>query len=54
MTVKELIEKLQSLDPERQIWVYYDLYELQEPEFETWEEEGRGEMKTGDYVHLAY
>ena len=53
MTVRELIEKLQALDQEKNIWVYYDLYELQEPEFEPWIEDD-GDIKEGDYVHKAY
>jgi hypothetical protein len=33
MTVRELIEHLQTLDPERNVWVIYDTYMVYEPDF---------------------
>ena len=62
MKVKELIEKLQTLDQEKNIWVNYDLYELQEPNFRPYHEnaprygyeDGKEGLNEGDYVHDAY
>ena len=62
MKVKELIEKLQTLDQEKNIWVNYDLYELQEPDFRPYNaneyrygyEKGVEGLNEGDYVHDAY
>ena len=62
MKVRELIEKLQTLDQEKNIWVYYDLFELQEPDFEEYKpnvrrygyENGVEGLNVGDYVHDAY
>lgn len=62
MKVKELIEKLQTLDQEKNIWVFYDLYDLQEPCFVEYEEgaqrygyeNGVKGLNDGDYVHEAY
>ena len=33
MTVRELIEHLQTLDPERNVWVIYDSFMTYEPDF---------------------
>lgn len=33
MKVRELIEHLQALDPERNVWVIYDTYMAYEPDF---------------------
>lgn len=33
MKVRELIEHLQTLDPERNVWVIYDTYMAYEPDF---------------------
>ena len=62
MKVKELIEKLQTFDQEKNIWVNYDLYELQEPNFRPFNENaprygyenGVEGLNEGDYVHDAY
>lgn len=62
MKVKELIEILQTFDQEKNIWVFYDLYTLQEPCFEEYEEgeqrygyeKGVKGLNDGDYVHEAY
>ena len=59
MTVKELIEQLQTLDQDTQIWVLYDEAYAFEPEFrelvnaevaDEFEEDG---LKEGDYVMLV-
>lgn len=56
MKVKELIEKLQGLDPERNVWIFYDFpcscfgpefRECDEYEAHIFEDEG---CKPGDYV----
>ena len=61
MKVRELIEKLQTLDQEKNIWVNYDLYELQEPDFRPYDAsdmefygEKPKDFDEGDYVHEAY
>ena len=61
MKVKELIEKLQTLDQEKNIWVFYDLYAMQEPDFRPYDAsdiESCGDkikdLNEGDYVHEAY
>ena len=33
MTVRELIEQLQTLDPERNVWIIYDTFMAYEPNF---------------------
>ena len=59
MTVRELIEHLQTLDQDKGIWVRYDYYSYFSPEpddvaddldEETAEEEG---VKKGDYIISA-
>lgn len=58
MKVKELIEELQKLDQERNIWLIYNLYAAYEPcvrianEFEVGEYEypHNKVVKEGDYV----
>ena len=59
MKVKELIEKLQGLDQERNIWVFYDFpcdcdepdfHECKEEEADVFKDDG---CKPGDYVHYA-
>ena len=57
MKVKELIEQLQQLDENKDIWVLYDCYAAQEPSFEpvkSYYVETVDELKEGDYVHYAY
>lgn len=52
MKVKELIELLQKLDQEKNIWVLYDTYEPQEPYIEICtERDAINECKAGDYIH---
>ena len=56
MKVKELIAELQKLDQERDIWVLYDTFFAQVPEFEVAKERDEtsdGRVKAGDYVHIA-
>ena len=65
MKVKELIEKLSKLDPERDIWVGYDYpYDVQEPDFREYTKDDMSEyfyrgkdkedrIKIGDYMHFA-
>ena len=53
MKVKELIEQLQKLDQEKNIWVLYDLCFPQEPQFSASKEDSH-EIKEGDYVHEAW
>jgi hypothetical protein len=57
MTVKELIEQLQKLDQERNIWVRYDYVYFYEPtidedNIDEWESKEYGEqgIKEGDYT----
>ena len=60
MKVKELIEKLKELDPEKNIWVFYDYpCSCDEPDFSCqagaeaarfFKEDG---CKVGDYYHNA-
>ena len=52
MKVKELIEQLQKLDQERNIWVLYDGFLAQEPDFIQYDEDD-GDIEAGDYVHEA-
>lgn len=54
MKVKELIEQLQKLDQERNIWIYYDMFAAQEPSFIECDEDENDEIKAGDYVHEAW
>lgn len=58
MKVKELIAKLQTLDQERDIWVLYDSFYPEEPDFELATErqhnDSKGEIKIGAYVHETY
>ena len=57
MKVRELIEKLKKLDPEKNIWVCYDGYAWDEPDFT---EEvvdpipDNNEVQLGDYYHRAF
>lgn len=54
MKVKELIELLQNLDQEKNIWVLYDTFEPQEPDFEICKEgDAIGVCKVGDYIHIT-
>ena len=56
MKVKELIAELQKLDQERDIWVLYDTFCAQVPEFEVAKERDEtsdGRVKTGDYIHIT-
>lgn len=61
MKVKELIERLSKLDPERNIWIGYDFpFDIQEPMFEEYSGETREigyinpmEIENGDYIHCA-
>lgn len=56
MKVKELIAELQKLDQERDIWVLYDTFFAQVPEFEVakeLDETSDGRVKTGDYIHIT-
>lgn len=56
MKVKELIESLSKLDPEKNIWILYDYYALldivpnKEADEEDVEQFGINGMKLGDYV----
>ena len=56
MKVKELIENLSKLDPDKGIWILYDYYALCEivPDSEADEEDveqfGIHGMKLGDYI----
>lgn len=56
MIVRDLIEKLKTLDPDKNIWVQYDTYFWHEFEIEgTVNEEKKGlasrnkDVETGDY-----
>lgn len=52
MKVKELIEQLQKLDQEKNIWVLYDTFIPQEPEFEICtESDAIQDCEAGDYIH---
>lgn len=54
MKIKELIEQLQKLNPESNIWVLYDTFEPQQPEFGTATRkmiDDNKEIQPGDYVH---
>jgi len=53
MKVRDLVEQLQKLDQEKNIWVLYDLCFAQEPCFIECEEDTH-EIKKGDYVHEAW
>lgn len=56
MKVKELIEKLLKLDQEKNIWVLYDGYGEDAPDFEIATEEEvefLDKIRVGDYVHFA-
>jgi len=62
MKVKELIERLSKLDPERGIWIGYDFpHDIQTPHFVEYEEfqdyspsrRIRELIKEGDYIHYA-
>lgn len=59
MKVKELIEQLQKLDQDKNIWILYDLSCEQEPTFVEFEKEEYSfltdcKIKDGDYVHEAW
>jgi hypothetical protein len=54
MKVKDLVEQLQKLDQEKNIWVLYDLCYSQEPCFTKYEEDENDEIEAGDYVHEAW
>lgn len=54
MKVKELIEILKTFDQEKNIWILYDTYDTQEPEFIKCTEDENDEIKSGDYMHEAY
>jgi len=53
MKVKELIKKLEEFDQEKDIWILYDRFSSQVPEFNVSEEE-IDNMKVGDIVHEAW
>ena len=66
MKVKELIDLLSKLDPERNIWVGYDFpYRFEEPDFiplskkrfSEWKygriDNRYGKLNEGDYIHYA-
>lgn len=54
MKVKELIEKLQELNPEKNIWIFYDLYAMKEPTIDTTVDKETAsrfeETNEGDYL----
>lgn len=58
MKVKELVEQLQKLDQEKNIWVLYDQFDAQEPNFIQCDEEDLayedGDIAAGDFVHEAW
>lgn len=47
MKVRDLIQILKGFDQDKDVWVLYDSYELQEPEFEFSEKENA-------YIHDTY
>lgn len=54
MTVREFIEHLQTLDPDKNIWVIYDNFYTWEPEAEViGEADECKEAKVGDYAIFA-
>jgi hypothetical protein len=58
MKVKELIEKLQELNPEKNIWIFYDLCSMQEPTIDTTVDKETAsqfeETNEGDYLIEAW
>lgn len=57
MKVKELIEQLKQLNPEKDIWVIYDGIYPQYPSFTELKEDDimfTKNAKAGDYAHIAY
>ena len=57
MKVKELIEQLQQLNPEKDIWVVYDCIYPKIPSFDELEEDDimwKDGAKVGDYAHKAW
>ena len=58
MKVKELIEKLQELNPEKNIWIFYDLCAMKEPTIDTTVDEETAsqfeETAEGDYLIEAW
>lgn len=57
MKVKELVEELQKLDQERNVWLYYDCYAFQEPDIDMVNEEqafGHEQVNIGDYKINAW
>lgn len=54
MKVKELIEILETFDQEKNIWILYDTFEAQVPEFIECSEDENSEIKAGDYMHETY
>lgn len=57
MKVKELIEQLQQLNPEKDIWVVYDCVAPQIPSFDELKEDDimwEYGAKAGDYAHKAW
>jgi hypothetical protein len=56
MKVRELIEKLQQYEQEKNIWILYDGFGEEEPDFVLATEddvETLEQIKVGDYVHFA-
>ena len=56
MKVKELIEQLQKLDQQKNIWILYDGFGEEEPDFVLATEDDveiLEQIKVGDYVHFA-
>lgn len=57
MKVKELIEQLQKLNQEKDIWVVYDCVYPQTPSFDELKEDDimwKDSAKVGDYAHKAW
>lgn len=53
--VKELVEELLKLDQEKNIWVLYDGFDAQVPEFITvTKDKARDEMEAGDYMYETW
>lgn len=61
MKVRDLINRLRKLDPEREIWIGYDFpHDVQEPDFVEYGLDdipsflkNEIKIKLGDYIHFA-
>lgn len=56
MKVRELIEKLQQYEQEKNIWILYDGFGEEEPDFVLATEDDieiLEQIKVGDYVHFS-